>query len=222
MSRIDRPSRTLTEEWLDEWSHGPGAPIRATQAALGKAETADAIIIVEGISDQIAVETLARRRGRDLESEGVAVLPVGGAQAVARYLRRFGPHGDRRRLAGMCDADAAELIRRVLHRSGVGTPPTVEAMAGLGFHICTEDLEDELIRAVGPEDVERVLEAQGELRSFHTFQRQPEWRGRPMDAQLRRFLGAKAKRTLRYARLLIEAVDLDAVPAPLDAVLDDV
>lgn len=222
MKRFDRGEQLDVAAALEGWAHGPGAPIRATQRALGKLDAADAIVIVEGISDQIAVETLARRRGRDLESEGVVVLPVGGAQAVARYLRRFGPHGERRHLAGLCDADAAEHVRRALHRCGVGTPATIDAMADLGFHVCTRNLEDELIRAVGPAPVQRILDAQGELRAFRTFQRQPEWRGRPVDAQLQRFLGSKARRTLRYAKLLIEAVDLDAVPAPLDAVLDDV
>lgn len=196
--------------------------MRATRQALAKAEIADAIIIVEGVSDQIAVETLARRRGRDLEAEGTAVLPVGGAQAVVGYLRRFGPFGERRHLAGLCDADAAELVRHALRQTGVGAPSTVDDMADLGFHVCVEDLEDELIRAVGPDNLERVLAVQDELRAFRTFQRQPEWRGRPVDAQLRRFLGAKSRRTLRYARLLVETLDLDAMPAPLDAVLDDV
>lgn len=207
---------------LEGWSHGPGAPVRATRAALAKVDAADAIILVEGISDQIAVETLARRRGRDFDAEGVAVLPVGGAQAMAQFLRRLGPHGDRRHLAGICDADADELVRRAVHRSGIGAPPTVDAMAEFGFHVCVDDLEDELIRAVGTDDVQRILDSQGELRAFRTFQRQPEWRGRPVDAQLRRFLGSKARRTLRYAKLLVEAVALDAVPVPLDAVLDDV
>lgn len=222
MKRFDRIERLDPAGALEGWPHGPGAPVRATQAALHKAAWADSIIIVEGISDQIAVETLARRRGRDLESEGVVVLPVGGAQAVARYLRRFGPHGERRHLAGLCDADAAELVRRGLHQCGVGTPATVDAMADLGFHVCVEDLEDELIRAVGPAVVERILHAEGELRAFRTFQRQPEWRGSPTDSQLQRFLGSKSRRTLRYARLLVEAVEPGAVPAPLNAVLDDV
>lgn len=222
MKRFDRAERLDPADALEGWAHGPGAPIRATQNALGKLDAADTIIIVEGISDQIAIETLARRRERDLEAEGVVVVPVGGAQAVARYLRRFGPHGERRHLAGLCDSDAAELVRRALHRCGIGTPASVDAMAELGFHVCIENLEDELIRAVGPATVQRVLDAQGELRAFRTFQRQPEWRGSPTEAQLQRFLGSKSRRTLRYAKLLIEAVDLDSAPAPLDAVLDEV
>jgi hypothetical protein len=36
---------------------------------------------------------------------------------------------------------------------------------------------------------------------------------------LRRFLGAGGQRKLRYARLLIQAIDLDRVPRPLAALL---
>src|SRR5690349_23047076 len=46
--------------------------------------------------------------------------------------------------------------------------------------------EDELIRAVGAPRVEQELAEQGDLRAFRTFQKQPAWFGRPLDAQLRR------------------------------------
>ena len=41
-----------------------------------------AVVLVEGISDQRAVVALATRRGRDLEAEGVSVVPIGGAHAI--------------------------------------------------------------------------------------------------------------------------------------------
>ena len=62
-----------------------------------------AAVLVEGISDQRAVETLARRQGRDLEAEGVAVVPIGGAQAIGHCRRHLGPGGLDLRLAGLCD-----------------------------------------------------------------------------------------------------------------------
>ena len=92
-------------------------------------------------------------------------------------------------------------------------------MERLGFHVCVADLEDELIRAVGPEGVETVLDAHGDLSSFRTFQLQPAWRGRPVDDQLRRFMGSADRRKIRYARLLVDALDLARVPRPLDGVL---
>src|SRR5207253_2012249 len=46
------------------------------------AVTSRAVVLVEGRSDEIAIRTLAARRGRDLAAEGVSVLAVGGAQAM--------------------------------------------------------------------------------------------------------------------------------------------
>ena len=80
-------------------------------------------------------------------------------------------------------------------------------------------LEDELIRALGPASVEAVLDSQGNLGAFRTFQKQPAWRGRRTDAQLRRFMGSADRRKIRYARLLVDALDLAQVPRPLDRVL---
>ena len=89
----------------------------------------------------------------------------------------------------------------------------------MGFHVCVQDLEEELIRAAGAALAEELLGAQGDLGSFRTMQRQPAWRGKPREAQLRRFLGAGSYRKLRYARLLVNAIDLNRMPKPLDAVL---
>jgi hypothetical protein len=173
-----------------------------------------AVVLVEGTSDQRALETLARRRGRNLDAEGVAVVSIGGAQAIGRFLDRYGPRGLDVRLAGLCDAAEAGEFRRALERAGLGSD-----LEQLGFYVCHADLEDELIRALGTEAVEQVLESQGDLGSFRTLQKQPAWRGRPPDDQLRRFMGSGARRKIRYARLLVEALDLADVPRPLDLVL---
>ena len=92
-------------------------------------------------------------------------------------------------------------------------------MERLGFYVCVADLEDELIRALGPAAVEAVLDSQGDLGSFRTFQKQPAWRGQRIERQLRRFMGSADRRKLRYARLLVDALDLAHVPRPLDGVL---
>lgn len=209
----------LVRQALAGYMHGPGAPVRATALAMKKAEAARAVILVEGISDQIAIETLARRRELDLDAEGVAVLPIGGAQAIMRYARELGPAGRGMLLAGFFDADATDILRRGLTEAGVGNPQTTDDLARLGFHLCVKDLEDELIRAAGTERVIALIESQDEFGSFRTLQKQPEWRGRPTHLQLHRFLRSKARRNLRYARLLIEAVDSGRIPHALDAVL---
>jgi hypothetical protein len=180
---------------------------------------ARAVVLVEGTSDEQAILAAARLRGRDLAAEGIAVVPIGGAQAIGRFLALLGPQGRDLRLAGLSDAAEEPEFRRALERSGLGTGLTREAMESLGFAVCVRDLEDELIRALGADAVERVVAEQGDLGAFRTLQRQPEWRGRPVEDQLRRFMGSGGRRKIRYARLLVEALGPARIPHPLDRVL---
>jgi hypothetical protein len=215
--------RELARRALDGYVHGPTASTDATARALAGIDDALVVVLVEGISDQIAVETLAVCRDRDLEAERVTVLPIGGAHAVTRYLTRFGPLGADIRLAGLCDLQEEEIFRRGLAATRVGSPRTRADMERLGFYVCVDDLEDELIRAVGTAGVEALFDSQGDLGSFRTMQNQPAWRGQPPTAQMRRFLGSGARRKLRYARLLVEAAaGLDRLPRPLHGLLSTV
>jgi hypothetical protein len=178
-----------------------------------------AVVLVEGTSDQSALIALAARRGRNLDAEGVCVVPIGGATTVGRFLDRFGPEGSDVRLAGLCDVAEERSFRRGLRRAGLGSDLTRAEMEALGFFVCVADLEDELIRALGAAAVLSIIEAQGELGSFHIFQKQPAQRARATEAQLRRFIGTRSGRKIRYATLLVDALDLTRVPRPLDRVL---
>ena len=178
-----------------------------------------AVVLVEGISDRVALEALAERRGWDLEAEGVSVVPIGGAQAIGRFLDLYGPRGLGLGLAGLCDAAEEGEFRRGLERAGLGSDLGRVDMERLGFYVCVADLEDELIRALGAAAVERVVEERGDLGAFRTLQKQPAWQGRPAEEQLRRFMGSGGRRKTRYARFLVEALDLSRVPRPLDRVL---
>jgi hypothetical protein len=177
------------------------------------------VVLVEGVSDQRALEALAARGGRNLAAEGVSILPMGGATAVGRYLERFGPKGLDLRLAGLCDAGEERNFRRGLERAGLGSDLTRLEMEALGFYVCVADLEDELIRALGAAAVEKVINAQGELRSFRTLQRQPAQQGWTKERQLRRFMGSRGGRKIHYARVLVDELDPDQVPRPLDRLL---
>jgi hypothetical protein len=178
-----------------------------------------AVVLVEGLSDRCALEALAARRGRNLAADGVSVVQIGGAQAIGRYLTRFGPQGLGLQVAGLCDAGEEGDFRRGLERAGLGSELSRADMEALGFHVCVADLEDELIRALGAAAVERVVAEHGDLRAFRTLQKQPAWQGRTTHEQLRRFMGSGGRRKIRYARLLVEALDLTRVPRPLDGVL---
>ena len=179
-------------------------------------------VLVEGVSDQRAVETLARRRGLDLDAAGIEVVAIGGAQAIRTSLERFGPNGLDLRLAGLCDAGEEAYVRRALEQAGLGSDLTRSDMEALGFFVCVADLEDELIRVLGPARVEEIVESEGELGAFRTLQKQPGWRERDTHDQLRRFMGSGGSRKIRYASLLVEALDLADVPRPLDGLVSRV
>jgi hypothetical protein len=178
-----------------------------------------AAILVEGRSDQAAVRALAARRGRNLDADAVAIVALGGVTNLGHYVDVLGPRGAGMHIAGLYDEPEAAAVRHALMASGIAVG---EDLAVHGFHVCRSDLEDELLRALGVDAVLRILEQDVEAGRFGTFQRQPAQRGRPIEAHLHRFLGIKSGRKIRYGRLLVEALDLDRVPAPLDAVLTEV
>jgi hypothetical protein len=190
--------------------------MRPSSPDLDAASSARGVVLVEGISDKLALEALARRIGRDLDAEGVSVLPIGGAQAIGKVLGRLGPGGVGVKLAGLCDAAEERHFQRALERAGFGSNLGRADMEALGFYVCDADLEDELVRSLGAAVVERVIEAEGEWASFQTFQKQPEKRRLTREAQLHGFMW---NRKIRYARLLVDALDLAQVPRPLDRVL---
>lgn len=194
-------------------------PAEAAQAVARGART---VVLVEGPSDRAALEELAARRGLDLAAAHVAVVAIGGAGNFARYLRVCGPHGLQLAVAGLCDSGEIDDVRRGLAHAGLASDADVATMAGLGFHVCIEDLEDELIRALGPAEVEEVIAAQGDLRSLRTFRQQPAQRDRSTTRQLRRFMGTTSGRKIAYARRLVAALDPTQVPRPLEGVLSHV
>jgi hypothetical protein len=178
------------------------------------------VVLVEGSSDKHAIEALAERRGRNLDAEGISVVAMGGAQAIGRFLDAFGPHGQGLGLAGLCDVQEEDDFRRGLEHAGMGSNLTRGDMEQLGFFVCVADLEDELIRAHGAASVERIAEEHGDLQAFRTLQRQPAWNGRPVEDQLRRWMGSGGRRKIRYAEYLVNGLALEDIPRPLMGVLD--
>ncbi|MFE6664885.1 TOPRIM nucleotidyl transferase/hydrolase domain-containing protein [Streptomyces sp. NPDC057697] len=192
---------------LHHWAAGgPGAPAGELAVGLGL-RTA---VLLEGPSDLAAVEVLAARRGRDLAAEGVCVVAMGGAMSVGRYAGLLGPPGLGLRLTGLCDVGEQGFYERGLEQARAPRE---------GVFVCVADLEDELIRALGTERVEEIIEVEGDLRAWQTFVRQPAQDGRPRQQQLRRFLGTKKGRKIRYGHLLVEGLGPGQVPAPLDGLL---
>jgi hypothetical protein len=203
------------------WAAAGGGAPRAAETAREAARDGGlrTVVLVEGVSDRAALEALALRRGRDLAAEGVCVVPLGGATSIGRFLGLLGPRGLGLRIAGLCDAAETGFFRRALERAGLGSPRSTEDLERLGFYVCDADLEDELIRALGVDGVERVARAEGDMRSLRTFRNQPAQRPRTVHQQLRRFMGTTSGRKENYARAMTNALDLAHVPRPLDDLL---
>jgi hypothetical protein len=193
-----------------------------TDQSLAAGAIPQAVVLVEGMSDRLALEVLARRRGRDLEIEGIHILAMNGATNIGHYLDRYGPSGLDVRIAGLYDRAEEGHFRRGLARAGLcpETSAIEDDLEAHGFFACSADLEDELIRAVGAEQVLEIVETEGEITSFRRLQRQPALRDRGLHHQLRRLMGGRSGGKQRYAGIMAEAVDLDQVPRPLAAVLD--
>ncbi|WP_328943440.1 ATP-dependent endonuclease [Streptomyces sp. NBC_00250] len=209
--------RQAVIEWAADGAQAPAAAAAARELAAG-AELRTAVL-VEGVSDEVALDALAARHGRSLAAEGIAVVPLGGATNIGRFVQLLGPRGLDVRLAGLCDAGEESHFARALERAGLGHDLARADMEPLGFYVCVADLEEELIRSLGAESVQRVVDAQGDLRAFRIFQKQPAQRERNVDRQLRRFMGTISGRKSQYARSLIDALALAEVPRPLDRLL---
>ena len=177
------------------------------------------VVLVEGASDQVAVLTLAARLGRDLTQEGVLVAATGGVTNIGQHLERLGPHGLGARVAGLYDAGEERFVRKGLERAGIAAPETQADLEALGFFACVDDLEDELTRALGIDRVMEVIEAHGDLPAFRILQRQPAHRDSTDERRLQRFWGTTGGRKTAYAEYFVEALDLAAVPRPLDLLL---
>lgn len=199
---------------------GPRPPLTASAAGqlAGEAKSR-AAILVAGWSDQAVVETLAQRRICDLRAEGIIVVPIGGVTNLGRFIEALGVRGLGLALAGLYDAGEERHVLRSLECCGFGRGLTYTTAKALGFFVCDADLEDELIRALGTAAAEQVIESEGELGSFRRFQAQPFQQAQDHRAQLRRFMGTRAGRKVRYGALLTGALALDRVPRSLDLVL---
>jgi hypothetical protein len=155
-----------------------------------------AVIAVEGDSDKVVLEMIARRLGRDLTAEGVRVAAIGGAHAIRRFVSDLGPGIAVR---GLCDENEQHLFHRVLDE----------------VFVCRPDLEGELIRSIGVERMLAIIDRD----AFARMQHEPAQRGRPIELQLHRWLRSSSSRYHRYLPVLAGAIALDRIPEPLRSVL---
>jgi hypothetical protein len=178
------------------------------------------IVLVEGVTDELALTLAARRSGRDLEAEGVSVVPINGVHAIGRFLQRLSVEEPAANLAGLYDEGEEGVIHRALERAGYGRSLDRSGLERAGFFACSADLEDELVRAAGVTLVSRLIELAGDTQPWDTFRKQHAWQGRPVDHQFRRFIRSVSSRNSRYIRAIVQTIDPSELPRPLRLLLD--
>jgi hypothetical protein len=178
------------------------------------------IVLVEGVTDKLALTLAAGRSGRDLKAEDVSIVPINGAHAISRFLQRLAAEEPEANLAGLYDEGEEEVVRAALERAGYGPNLDRSRLEKVGFFACSADLEDELVRAAGETILSRIIEAEGDSQPWNTFRNQAAWRGRPVDQQLRRFIRSVSVRNSRYIRAIVETIDPSQLPRPLRLLLD--
>lgn len=175
------------------------------------AVSARVAVLVEGASDAAVVRTLADACGID---GSLAVVDMGGVTNARRHLQALARDWPGVRVLGLCDAPEERYVIGALRDRGLPVS-TRRDLADHGFFVCEDDLEDELIDALGTEAALEALADIGDLDRFGTFCRQPEWRERELRDQLHRFAGSGSGRKLLFAQRMGERLTTHTVPAPL-------
>ena len=188
-------------------------------ARLSTPQTAEAffarkVVLVEGISDILAVRALAERQGRNLDAEGVSLLSLEGGGGFEAYVSLLGRSGLGLELLGLCDSDEEAQWATWLENAGYGHGLDRQAMEALGFFVSDRDLEDELIRAVGIGAVLNIIKAEGDAAAFQAFTKQAPHAALSQEDQIRAFF-RKRGRKARYASVLVDACTPGSEPQPL-------
>ena len=180
----------------------------------GRFDHAGTVVLLEGPSDVAAVRAVAAAYGVTDDVHRYRLIDMGGVTNIRRHLEAVRTASVPVRVMGMCDAGEAKFFVRALQVMGNGVHRESD-LAARGFSVCEADLEDELIRALGPERVVGVLYRLGLRETLAIFQRQPAWRDRPLHEQLHRFAGVASGRKTLLAGALAQALAPDEAPAPL-------
>jgi predicted ATP-dependent endonuclease of OLD family len=176
---------------------------------------AKALIVVEGFSDLLALRTLTKLRGKDLDASGVSLLSLDGSGTFKHYLQLFGPEGLGVELRGLCDQDAERDWIEKLSAAGIGVADRA-SLEENGFFVCDPDLEAEMLSALEPTEITRVINEDGAEATFSSFASHPANSGlTEHEIQVAFFKNEK----VRWAPLFAAAMSPTALPQPIERLL---
>lgn len=150
--------------------------------------------------------TLCQARGIDLSN--VEVLALAGATNVSQFLE---PLDLVDTVLVLCDEAEQAIVEKAFAAAGREQGD---------IYVCRRDLEDEMIEALGTDQILDVIDKAGESTTFARMSSQPAQRNRSLEDRLHRFIGVRAGRKVRYGTLLAERLTEGITPAPLASLLE--
>ncbi|WP_226963778.1 hypothetical protein [Nostocoides sp. F2B08] len=181
------------------------------------------VVLLEGRSDIAAVRAAADVAEVDLSD--VRLVDLGGITNIRSHLVALtheacgGEGPDAEHVLGMCDVGETRFVESALESTGHWVRDASD-LPSAGFFVCVEDLEDELLRALGIPRVLGVLDRLGLRGKLDALAQQPAWRDRPLHEQLHRFAGVASGRKELLAAELTAELTPDELPEPLRLLLD--
>lgn len=175
------------------------------------------VVLLEGASDVAAVRALMVTRG--IDPAPVELVSLGGVTNVGRVLAEVRQVRGDVDVVGLCDAAETRFVEQALVADGLPVADATD-LPVYGFFVCDRDLEDELIRALGPERALAAVEGAGLGGKLDTLRTQQAWVDKPLADQLHRFCGVASGRKELAAGILAAALPEDDIPEPLSMLLD--
>lgn len=175
------------------------------------------VCLLEGASDVAAVRRLMTAQA--IDPAPIELVNLQGVTNVGRVLKELRQVRGDVDVVGMCDVAESRFVERALAEDGLPVTDVTD-LPIYGFFVCEADLEEELIRALGPERARDALVGQGLGGKLEALRTQPEWADRPLAEQLHRFCGAASGRKEAAAAILAGELTPDEVPEPLALLLD--
>ncbi|WP_462417590.1 toprim domain-containing protein [Kytococcus sp. Marseille-QA3725] len=181
------------------------------------ASDARTVVLLEGVSDVAAVRALMENHG--IDPAPVQLIPLNGVTNLGAVLKEVRLVRGDVDVVGLCDQAEAHVAVRALTQDGLPVQDASD-LPVYGFFVCEADLEEELIRALGPERARDALVAAGLGSKLEALQRQEAWDGKPLAEQLHRFCGVASGRKEKAAGILAGALGPEDLPEPLSMLLD--
>lgn len=116
------------------------------------------VVLLEGPSDVAAVRALMQ--AEDIDAAPVELVNLQGITNVGRVLKEIRQVVGDIDVVGLCDAAEARFPVQALADDGLPARDVTD-LPVYGYFVCEADLEDELIRALGPQQALAALEGAG-------------------------------------------------------------